>query len=77
MIKISISTKKRAIRITAINLRLSELEFVDPQLGVLRKKIRSQGDKVKKIRERYRQNRKDFARVKADAAWRSSWTEED
>ena len=64
--------EESAIRITAINLKLSELEFVDPQLGVLRKKIRNQGDKVKKIRERYRQNRKDFAKVKADAAWRSS-----
>ena len=68
--------EERAIRITAINLRLSELEFVDPKLGILRKKIRDEGDKVKKIREKYRQNRKDFARVKADAAWRSSWTEE-
>jgi hypothetical protein len=66
---------EKPMRITAVRLRLSEIEFADPALSVARNQIRDLLDTVKKIRQQYRQVQQDYAIAQAEAAWRSSWSE--
>jgi hypothetical protein len=67
---------EKPMRITAVRLRLSEIEFADPALSVARKQIRDLLDIVKRIRQQYRQVQQDYATAQAEAAWRSSWSED-
>jgi hypothetical protein len=67
---------EKAMRITTIHLRLAEVEFADPSLTVARKQIRDLSDKINRIRQQYRQVEKDYAIAKAEAAWRSSWSDD-
>lgn len=66
---------EKPMRITAVRLRLSEIEYADPALSVARKQIRDLLDRVKKIRQQHRQVQKDYAIAQAEAAWRSSWSD--
>ena len=67
---------KNAAQISLLRLRLSELEFVDPQLSSQRNQIRAILKKVKKLGSLYRERKKEYAIAEADAAWRSSWYED-
>lgn len=67
---------EKGMRITTIHLRLAEIEFADPSLNILRKQIRDLLDTLKKIQQQYRQVEKDYAIAKAEAAWRSSWSDD-
>lgn len=62
-------------KLSAIHLRLSEVEFADPQLGIKRKPIRQKLEKLKKMRKTYHLTQRDLAKAEAEAAWRSSWHE--
>lgn len=62
--------------ITAICMRLSEIEFADPNLGVHRNQIRSILLKIEQTREKYHHIQKQYAMAEAEAAWRSSWSED-
>lgn len=62
-------------KISAVNLRLSDIEFADPQLSIQRQQIRQKLEIVKKIRKAYQKIQRENAQAQAEAAWRSSWHE--
>jgi hypothetical protein len=62
--------------ITAICLRLSEIEFADSTLTSLRNKLREVFAKIEKITNQYRQKQHNYAIAQAQLAWRSSWFED-
>jgi hypothetical protein len=61
--------------ITAVCLRLSELEFADPNLTMLRSQIREIFTKIENISDKYRKKQHSYAIAQAESAWRTSWTE--
>jgi hypothetical protein len=61
-------------RLTVINLRLTDLEFSDVNLSMIRKKIRTYLNDLKKLRQQYRQLSQNRLTAEAELAWRSSWT---
>jgi hypothetical protein len=61
--------------IMAIRLRLSELEFHDPNLTSLRSKIRALSARVSQIKQEYQKRQREKAIAQAEALWRSSWYE--
>ncbi|NJN73880.1 MAG: hypothetical protein HC799_14240 [Limnothrix sp. RL_2_0] len=67
---------KKRIRVTAIHLNLSELEFGDAQVSSKRGHIREQLGKIRQLKKYYKKSKKDLAIAEAEAAWRSSWHEE-
>lgn len=62
-------------KITAIHLRLAEIEFGDPNLSHARKQLRDFLEKLGKLRKQYRQLKREYLTVEAKNAWRSSWSE--
>ena len=54
---------EKAMRITTIRLRLTEIEFADPSLNVVRKQIRDLSGTIKKIRQQYHQVEKEIGRA--------------
>lgn len=70
------SQPKRVDPITAIKLRLSELEFADSTLDKERGQIRTLLSKLENIREQYRIKQKECAIAEAEAAWRAVWYEQ-
>ncbi len=69
------SQESQVTKISAINLRLSDIEFADPQLSIQRQQIRQKLEIVKKIRKAYQKIQRENAQAQAEAAWRSSWHE--
>lgn len=63
-------------KITAVHLRLSEIEFNDRQLTFLHKKIDDSLEQLSQLHRRYQNNQVEMAIAGAEAAWRSSWREE-
>ncbi|MEM8779789.1 MAG: hypothetical protein AAGF26_13135, partial [Cyanobacteria bacterium P01_G01_bin.49] len=68
-------TDAKVTKISAIRLRLSEIEFAEPQLSIQRKAIRQELEKLKKMRKNYHLTQRESAKAEAEAAWRSSWHE--
>lgn len=68
--------KKKRIQVTAMHLKLSELEFGDAQVSGKRNRIRQELGKIKQLKKYYKKSKKDLAIAEAEAAWRSSWHEE-
>ncbi len=64
------------MRILAINLRLSEIEFTDPSLTAARNQIRNLAAKGSKLQRDYRKIQRELAVAKAESAWRASWFED-
>ena len=62
-------------KITAIHLRLAEIEFGDPNLSHARKQLRNFLERLGKLRKQYRQLKREYLTVEAKNAWRSSWSE--
>ncbi|NES86731.1 MAG: hypothetical protein F6K10_38295 [Moorea sp. SIO2B7] len=60
-------------KITAIRLRLSEIEFSDPILNAQRNQIRNLLAKIRKIRQQYQKKQRECAVAEAETAWRASW----
>lgn len=60
-------------KITAIHLRLAEIEFSDTNLSHARKQLRSFLEKLSKLRQQYRLLQREHLIVEAKNAWRSSW----
>ena len=60
-------------QIVAINLRLSEIEFVDATVRAGRKQIRNLEIQVKSLGQEYYKKQRERAVAEAEAAWRSSW----
>lgn len=60
-------------KLTAIHLRIAELEFADTRLSVERNQIRSLWEQLNRLGEQYHRLRKEYTIAQAEAAWRSSW----
>jgi hypothetical protein len=65
-----------AIQITAIKLRLSEIEFVDADTSAWRQQIRNLSVRLNSIGRDYQKKQRELAVVEAESAWRSSWFED-
>jgi hypothetical protein len=61
------------MRIVAINLRLSEIEFADPTLSAGRNQIRKLSARVSSFQREYYKKQRERAVAQAEAAWRSTW----
>ena len=68
--------KKNITQITAICLRVSEIEFIEPNLSNHRTQIRSLMDKIDQLSEVYLRTSKEYAIAEAESAWRASWYED-
>ncbi|HAA33429.1 MAG TPA: hypothetical protein DCE56_44035 [Cyanobacteria bacterium UBA8553] len=64
------------MRIVAINLRLSEIEFADPALSASRNQIRNLLAKGNKLHREYHKKQRERSVAEAEAAWRLSWSED-
>ncbi|HEY9816080.1 MAG TPA: hypothetical protein V6D20_09840 [Candidatus Obscuribacterales bacterium] len=62
-------------QLMVIHLRLSEIEFSDPNFSLKRAKIRELFAQVSQIGHDYRRVHREKAIAEAEAAWRSSWYE--
>jgi hypothetical protein len=62
--------------ITAICMRLSEIEFADPSLAVHRQQIRNILTQIQNLKEQYQKKQQQYAIAEAETAWRSSWFDE-
>lgn len=60
-------------KVTAIHLRLTEIEFSHPELNHARKQLRNFLEQLGKLRKQYRQLQREYRIVEAEQAWRSSW----
>lgn len=64
------------MHVIAIHLRLAEVEFADPTVTAARNQLRSLAARLKVLGREYRKKQREWAIAEAQAAWRSSWTEE-
>lgn len=64
------------MRIVAINLRLSEIEFGDSTLSAGRNQIRKLSARLNTLQREYHKKQRERAVAQAEAAWRSSWFDE-
>lgn len=64
-----------AIQITAIKLRLSEIEFADAATSAARQQIRNLSTRLNALGRDYQKKQRELAVVEAESAWRSSWVE--
>jgi hypothetical protein len=60
-------------KVVAINLRLPEIEFSNPTLSIERDRLRRELERLSKMRQHYRQLKKELASAEAEAAWRATW----
>ncbi|HEY9631121.1 MAG TPA: hypothetical protein V6C84_27845 [Coleofasciculaceae cyanobacterium] len=63
-------------QLTAIRLRLSEIEFSDTTVARWRSKVRTLIAQLNKLGREYQKRQKEKAIAQAELAWRSSWYEE-
>ena len=66
----------RALHITAVKLRLSEIEFADAGTSAWRQQIRNLSVKLNSLGRDYQKKQRELAVVEAESAWRSSWFED-
>lgn len=65
-----------AIQITAVRLRLSEIEFGNGRLSREREQLRQLLKQGSQLRERYQKRQRELAIAQAELAWRGSWFED-
>ncbi|MGK7924481.1 MAG: hypothetical protein AB4290_04370 [Spirulina sp.] len=70
------SKNSTVMQVTAVRLRLGEIEFAEPSLSAERNRIRELGGKVKKLYKYYEKLQQEKASAEAEIAWRSIWYEE-
>lgn len=63
-------------KVTAIHLRLSEIEFADARLTVWRKEIRKLSERLNQLERGYKKKHRELAVIEAESAWRASWYDE-
>ncbi|UNU26669.1 hypothetical protein [Microcoleus vaginatus] len=74
--KLAETLGSRALQITAIKLRLSEIEFADAGTSAWRQQIRNLSVKLNSLGRDYQKKQRELAVVEAESAWRSSWFED-
>ncbi len=72
----SLPNLKMPLRLVAIHLRLSELEFVDANLAIWRQKIRTLRNQLNSLGRDYHKKQRELAVAQAEAAWRALWCED-
>ncbi|MBI4780409.1 MAG: hypothetical protein HY785_03700 [Oscillatoriophycideae cyanobacterium NC_groundwater_1537_Pr4_S-0.65um_50_18] len=70
------SEESTLTQLTAIRLRLSEIEFSDTTVARWRSKVRTLIAQLNKLGREYQKRQKEKAIAQAELAWRSSWYEE-
>lgn len=60
-------------KITAIHLRLAEIELVDANLSIHKKEIRTLLEKINQLRKNHHKKQRELAIAEAETAWRASW----
>ncbi|MBP0018249.1 MAG: hypothetical protein J7647_11975 [Cyanobacteria bacterium SBLK] len=70
------SKDSTVMQVTAVRLRLGEIEFSEPALSAQRNRIRELGSKIKKLCKYYDKLKREKAISEAEIAWRSTWYEE-
>ncbi|MGK7916998.1 MAG: hypothetical protein AB4038_15885 [Prochloraceae cyanobacterium] len=70
------SQEAKITKITAIRLRLAEIEFSDPTLSAQGNQIRTLLAKINKVKQHYQNKQQELSVAKAETAWRSSWYED-
>ena len=70
------SPKHSVMHIVAICLRLAEIEFAAPTVTAARSKIRSLFAQLKTLGREYQKKQRERSVAEAQAAWRSTWTED-
>lgn len=66
-------SKKSVTSVVAVYLRLSDLEFGDPELSAKRKKIRQLHSRLQTLGEAYMKKQRGRAIAQAQANWRALW----
>lgn len=61
------------MRVVAVQLRLSELEFNDAETMVWRRKVRELTQQMKALGREYRKRQRQRSIAEAQVAWRSTW----
>ncbi len=61
------------VKIMAVHMRLSEIEFVDNSVMSWRTRLRETVLQLKALEQDYAKVQRELAIAKAEAAWRSSW----
>jgi len=74
--KLAETLGSRALHITAIKLRLSEIEFADAGTSAWRQQIRNLSVKLNSLGRDYQKKQRELAVVEAESSWRSSWFED-
>jgi hypothetical protein len=67
---------KEILRLTAIYLRLGDLEFNDPELGNISNNLRALITKLHALDREYHKQAKLYQIAQAQAAWRATWSED-
>lgn len=67
---------KEILPLTAIYLRLGDLEFNDPELGNISNNLRALVTKLHSLDREYHKQLKLYQVAQAQAAWRSTWSED-
>ncbi|MEG3843050.1 hypothetical protein [Microcoleus sp. herbarium14] len=70
------TARAKAVHITAIKLRLSEIEFADAGTSAWRQQIRNLSVRLNSLGRDYQKKQRELAVVQAESAWRSSWFED-
>ncbi|NJL00098.1 MAG: hypothetical protein HC910_05840 [Spirulinaceae cyanobacterium SM2_1_0] len=65
------------LQVTAVCLRLPEVEFSDATLRASRQALRELLTKAGKLSKQYQKLQREQAIANAEAAWRSSWSDDD
>jgi len=56
-----------------IQLRLTEIEFADAALNVIRNRIRNHSAQLRNLGREYQKKQRERAIAEAQSAWRASW----
>jgi len=63
------------MQVTAVRLRLAEIEFADPTVAIHQSKVRELRGQLQKLAKQYQVLQREKAIAEAEAAWRASWYE--
>ena len=74
--KLAETPRPKPLHITAIKLRLSEIEFADAGTSAWRQQIRNLSVRLNSLGRDYQKKQREMAVVEAESAWRSSWFED-
>jgi hypothetical protein len=63
------------VQVTAVRLRLAEIEFAEPQVAAYQSKLRELRAQAHRLAKQYHTLKREESVATAEAAWRASWYE--